>query len=51
MLSDNTIANVAQYSVTNATWTAVGGTSQLPGPATAVGVNELNQNSIFAAGR
>jgi hypothetical protein len=51
MFPDKTAVNVAQYSVANSTWMPVGNSGQLPGPATAVEVNELNQNSIFAAGR
>lgn len=46
-----TIANketqVAMYSATNQTWTAVG---TLPGPVTALSANDLNQASLFAAG-
>ena len=49
-LSDNTIAPVAKYSFTNGTWSAVGSTD-LPGPVTALAVNNRNISSIFAAGR
>ncbi|KAJ7045370.1 cortical protein marker for cell polarity-domain-containing protein [Mycena alexandri] len=50
-LSDNTAANVAQFSFANATWASVGSGSDLPGPVTAVEVNAGNASSIFAAGR
>ncbi|KAH7905622.1 cortical protein marker for cell polarity-domain-containing protein [Hygrophoropsis aurantiaca] len=43
--------NVAQYSFTNASWTAVGTGADIPGPVTAVEVNNGNVSSIFAAGR
>jgi hypothetical protein len=49
-LSDNTIANVAKYSFINSTWSAIG-SGQLPGPVTALAVNNRNISSIFAAGR
>lgn len=50
-LSDGTFASVAQYSLTNGTWTPVGSSTDLPGPATALEVNNGNAHSIFAAGR
>lgn len=50
-LSDNTAANVAAYSVPNATWVAVGGGQGIPGPVTALEVNNGNASSIFAAGK
>ncbi|KAF8622348.1 hypothetical protein AX15_007080 [Amanita polypyramis BW_CC] len=50
-LSDGTITNVAQYSLNNETWTSIGSGSDLPGPVTAVEVNDGNVRSIFAAGR
>jgi hypothetical protein len=50
-LSDGTITSVAQYSFTNGTWESVGSGTDLPGPATAIEVNDGNVNSIFAAGR
>ncbi|KAH9831218.1 cortical protein marker for cell polarity-domain-containing protein [Rhodofomes roseus] len=50
-LADSTAANVALYSVSNSTWTALGEASSLPGPVTAVAVNDYNTSSIFAAGR
>ncbi|KAJ7287703.1 cortical protein marker for cell polarity-domain-containing protein [Mycena rebaudengoi] len=50
-LSDNTAANVAQFTFSNATWATVGSSAQLPGPVTAVEVNAGNTSSIFAAGR
>ncbi|KAI0645397.1 cortical protein marker for cell polarity-domain-containing protein [Trametes meyenii] len=50
-LADSTHANVAAYSLSNSTWSSVGNGGDLPGPATAVEVNDGNMNSIFAAGR
>jgi len=47
-LADGTEANVAKYSFENMTWSALGTT---PGPVTAVGVNNGNSSSIFAAGK
>jgi hypothetical protein len=50
-LSSGSTANVAQYDFANATWAAVGDGSEIPGPVTAVEVNNGNFSSIFAAGR
>ncbi|KAJ7132890.1 cortical protein marker for cell polarity-domain-containing protein [Mycena crocata] len=50
-LSDNTAANVAQFTFSNSSWVSVGSGSELPGPVTAVEVNAGNTSSIFAAGR
>lgn len=50
-LADGTAANVAKYAFANATWTAVGSGADLPGPVTAVEVNNGNLSSIFAAGQ
>ncbi|PPQ89535.1 hypothetical protein CVT25_012207 [Psilocybe cyanescens] len=50
-LSDSTSANVAQYSLQNATWSSLGAGSDIPGPISAVGVNSGNASSIFAAGK
>ncbi|KAI0087929.1 cortical protein marker for cell polarity-domain-containing protein [Irpex rosettiformis] len=50
-LADGTGANVAEYSISNNTWSTVGGSGQLPGPVTAVEVNNGNSSSIFAAGK
>ncbi|KAI8993776.1 cortical protein marker for cell polarity-domain-containing protein [Trametes punicea] len=50
-LADNTQTNVALYSLSNGTWSAVGNSGDLPGPVTAVEVNDGDANSIFAAGR
>ncbi|KAH9485308.1 Squalestatin S1 biosynthesis cluster protein L1 [Psilocybe cubensis] len=50
-LSDNTASNVVQYSLQNATWSAIGSGSDIPGPISAVGVNSGNASSIFAAGK
>ncbi|KAF8513096.1 cortical protein marker for cell polarity-domain-containing protein [Hysterangium stoloniferum] len=49
-LSDGTSANVAAYSFTNSTWSAVGQGTQIPGPVTACEVDNGNFSSIFAAG-
>ncbi|KAH7339774.1 cortical protein marker for cell polarity-domain-containing protein [Rhizoctonia solani] len=49
-LADGTAANVAQYSFDNSTWNSIGG-ANVPGPVTALSVDNLNSNSIFAAGR
>ncbi|OJA14510.1 hypothetical protein AZE42_04445 [Rhizopogon vesiculosus] len=51
ILSNGSAANVAQYDFANATWAAVGDSSKIPGPVTAVEVNNGNSSSIFAAGR
>ncbi|KAH9942312.1 cortical protein marker for cell polarity-domain-containing protein [Epithele typhae] len=50
-LADGTSANVATYAFANSTWSAVGDGSDLPGPVTAVEINNNNASSIFAAGR
>ncbi|KAG5646314.1 hypothetical protein DXG03_003911 [Asterophora parasitica] len=50
-LSDNTVSNVVQFSIANATWTALGSPAELPGPVSAIEVNNGNASSIFAAGR
>ena len=44
-------ANVAMFSFENATWTAVGSGADLPGPVTAVTLDNGNSSSVFAAGR
>ncbi|EST08468.1 Rax2 [Kalmanozyma brasiliensis GHG001] len=48
-------ASLASYNFDTQTWTALGtvgsGSNQIPGPATAVSVDDLNANAIFAAGR
>ena len=51
VLSDGTLANVAMYSFSNNTWSAVGQGSQIPGPVTACEIDNGNASSIFAAGR
>lgn len=48
-LADGTSANVAKYFFSNSSWVAVG--SGIPGPVTAMTVDDGNINSIFAAGR
>lgn len=50
-LADSTSANVASYSLTNSTWSSVGQGSDLPGPVTALEINNGNASSVFAAGR
>ncbi|KAH8083815.1 cortical protein marker for cell polarity-domain-containing protein [Cristinia sonorae] len=50
-LADGTLVTVAQYAVANSTWSNVGDSDTLPGPVTALEVNDGNLNSIFAAGR
>ncbi|KAG9316516.1 cortical protein marker for cell polarity-domain-containing protein [Chiua virens] len=50
-LADGTSANVAQYSFANNSWSAIGNPTVIPGPVTAVEVNDGNSSSVFAAGR
>jgi len=50
ILSDGTPSNVASYSFSNNTWSAIGQGSQIPGPVTACEVDNGNASSIFAAG-
>ncbi|KAJ3999992.1 cortical protein marker for cell polarity-domain-containing protein [Lentinula boryana] len=50
-LSDSTEANVAQLTLSNMSWAAVGSGSDIPGPVTALEVNDANASSIFAAGK
>ncbi|EKM54352.1 uncharacterized protein PHACADRAFT_123333 [Phanerochaete carnosa HHB-10118-sp] len=50
-LADGTPSNVAEFAISNDTWSAVGSSSDLPGPVTAMGVNDGNSSSIFAAGQ
>ncbi|KAF8972970.1 cortical protein marker for cell polarity-domain-containing protein [Flammula alnicola] len=50
-LSDNTAANVVQFSLDNSTWASVGLGSDIPGPISAVEVNSGNASSLFAAGK
>lgn len=40
-----------QFSFSNTTWTPLGASTDLPGPVTALEVNDKNASSIFAAGR
>ena len=48
-------ASLVSYNFDTQMWTALGtvgsGSNQIPGPATAVSVNDLNANAIFVAGR
>lgn len=50
-LADGTGANVAEFAIANSTWSAVGNGSELPGPVTAMEVNDGNSSSVFAAGK
>ncbi|KAI0371130.1 hypothetical protein BV20DRAFT_965800 [Pilatotrama ljubarskyi] len=50
-LADSTHANVAAYSFSNSTWSSVGNGGDLPGPVTAVEVDNGNAARVFAAGR
>ncbi|KAG5334904.1 hypothetical protein C0989_002667 [Termitomyces sp. Mn162] len=50
-LSDNTVSNVVQFSFSNETWVALGTAGELPGPVSAIEVNNGNISSVFAAGR
>ncbi|KAF8161003.1 cortical protein marker for cell polarity-domain-containing protein [Crassisporium funariophilum] len=50
-LSDDSAANVAQFSIENSTWTAVGLNADIPGPVSAIEVNGGNSSSLFAAGK
>ena len=43
--------NVLQFTFSNASWGTIGKAVGLPGPVTAVTVNNGNASSIFAAGR
>ncbi|KAK4684667.1 hypothetical protein P7C73_g5502, partial [Tremellales sp. Uapishka_1] len=44
------VAYVATYSFGNSTWSEIGTSSSLPGPALAVAVDNKNASNIFAAG-
>jgi len=50
-LSGSDAAYVLQYSFENSTWTPVGASGNLPGPVTALEVNNGNSGSVFAAGK
>lgn len=50
-VSGSSSDNVLQFSFTNASWSTVGDGADLPGPVTAITVNNGNWSSIFAAGR
>ncbi|KAI0256207.1 cortical protein marker for cell polarity-domain-containing protein [Lactifluus subvellereus] len=43
--------NVLQFTFSNSSWSTIGSAVDLPGPVTAVTVNNGNASSIFAAGR
>jgi hypothetical protein len=44
-------ANVLQFAFSNSSWSVLGSESSIPGPVTALAVNDRNDSSIFAAGR
>ena len=50
-LSGSSSDNVLQFTFNNASWSTLGGSADLPGPITAIAVNNGNYSSIFAAGR
>jgi hypothetical protein len=54
VMADNTLAYVAQYSFPNSTWVALGrvgnGDGQIPGPATAMTVDNSDISNIFVSG-
>jgi hypothetical protein len=50
-LSGSSSDNVLQFTFSNASWSTVGDGAGLPGPVTAITVNNRNYSSIFAAGR
>lgn len=50
-LPDNTAGNVLQFSIDNATWAVVGSGADIPGPISALEVDDGNATSIFAAGK
>ncbi|PPQ99729.1 hypothetical protein CVT24_009712 [Panaeolus cyanescens] len=49
-LDGTTSSNVLRYHILNSTWDAVGSGSEIPGPVSAIEVNDKNSSSIFAAG-
>ncbi|KAF8647149.1 hypothetical protein AX16_006980 [Volvariella volvacea WC 439] len=49
-LDDSGAVNVARYSLNNSTWVPLGSISDLPGPVTAMEINNGNASSIFVAG-
>jgi hypothetical protein len=50
-VSGTTSDNVLQFTFSNNSWSPLGNGSSLPGPVTALAVNDGNASSIFAAGR
>jgi len=50
-LSGGSAASVAIFTFSNSSWAGLGNQGDLPGPVTAVEVNNGNASSIFAAGR
>lgn len=51
VIPGNIIANVAMFSFSNSSWSVVGASGDIPGPATAIEVDDGNSSSVFAAGR
>ncbi|KAH8995626.1 cortical protein marker for cell polarity-domain-containing protein [Lactarius akahatsu] len=50
-ISGSSSDNVLQFTFNNASWSTLGDGANLPGPVTAITVNDGNSSSIFAAGR
>jgi hypothetical protein len=50
-LSEPPSVNILQFTFSNASWSTIGDSVDLPGPVTAVTVNNGNTSNIFAAGR
>jgi hypothetical protein len=50
-LSGTPSVNVLQFTFSNSSWSTIGDSVDLPGPVTAVTVNNGNTSNIFAAGR
>lgn len=54
IMSDGTLAYVAAYAFSNATWTTVGtigaAAGALPGPVTAMTVDDRNMDAIYVSG-
>lgn len=50
-LSGSSSDNVLQFTFSNGSWSTIGNGASLPGPVTAITVNNRNYSSIFAAGR
>ena len=50
-ISGTSSDNVLQFTFSNASWSPLGDGANLPGPVTAITVNDGNASSVFAAGR